>query len=217
MTEYWSNNDRGYRLRLWIDQTGQSTAENYSNIRVRLALLNTTTTFAEYNCNAYVDLAGQRLNWSGRPSMLSYNQTIMLIDQTIRVNHDSDGKKTFGLMAHFNGSGGYSPGTLTVGSSTFRCTDIARASSISDMTGTLGSAMTININRKDSSFTHTVKYNFGALSGTIATGVGTSVSWTPPLNLATAMPKKTSDWGNITVDTYNGSNKIGSATCRLTL
>lgn len=217
MTEYWSNNDRGYRLRLWIDQTGQSTAENYSNIRVRLALLNTTTTFAEYNCSAYVDLAGQRLNWSGRPSMLSYNQTIMLIDQTIRVNHDSDGKKTFGLMAHFNGSGGYSPGTLTVGSSTFRCTDIARASSISDMTGTLGSAMTININRKNSSFTHTVKYNFGALSGTIATGVGTSVSWTPPLNLATAMPKKTSDWGNITVDTYNGSTKIGSAMCKLTL
>lgn len=217
MTEYWSNNDRGYRLRLWIDQTGQSTAENCSNIRVRLALLNTTTTFAEYNCSAYVDLAGQRLNWSGRPSMLSYNQTIMLIDQTIRVNHDSDGKKTFGLMAHFNGSGGYSPGTLTVGSSTFRCTDIARASSVSDMTGTLGSAMTININRKNSSFTHTVKYNFGTLSGTIATGVGTSVSWTPPLNLATAMPKKTSDWGNITVDTYNGSTKIGSAMCKLTL
>ncbi|QBX15740.1 capsid and scaffold protein [Streptococcus phage Javan207] len=217
MTEYWSNNDRGYRLRLWIDQTGQSTAENYSNIRVRLALLNTTTTFAEYNCSAYVDLAGQRLNWSGRPSMLSYNQTIMLIDQTIRVNHDSDGKKVFGLMAHFNGSGGYSPGTLTVGSSTFRCTDIARASSINNMTGTLGSAMTININRKVSSFTHTVKYNFGALNGTIATGAGASVSWTPPLNLATAMPNKTSDWGNITVDTYNGSTKIGSATCRLTL
>lgn len=217
MTEYWSNNDRGYRLRLWIDQAGQSTAENYSNIRVRLALLNTTTTFAEYNCSAYVDLAGQRLNWSGRPSMLSYNQTIMLIDQTIRVNHDSDGKKVFGLMAHFNGSGGYSPGTLTVGSSTFRCTDIARASSINNMTGTLGSAMTININRKVSSFTHTVKYNFGALNGTIATGVGASVSWTPPLSLATAMPSKTSDWGNITVDTYNGSNKIGSATCRLTL
>ena len=31
------------------------------------------------------------------------------------------------------------------------------------------------------------------------------------------MPNKTSDWGNITVDTYNGSTKIGSATCRLTL
>lgn len=217
MTEYWSNNDRGYRLRLWIDQTGQSTAENYSNIRVRLALLNTTTTFAEYNCSAYVDLAGQRLNWSGRPSMLSYNQTIMLIDQTIRVNHDGDGRKVFGLMAHFNGSGGYSPGNLTVDSNTFRCTDIQRASSVSDVTGTLGSAMTINITRKDNSFKHTVKYNFGALNGTIATNVDTSVSWTPPLSLATAMPKKTNDWGNITVETYNGSTKIGTAISRLTL
>ena len=99
----------------------------------------------------------------------------------------------------------------------YRLPDIPRASSVSDMTGTLGSAMTININRKNSAFKHTVKYNFGALSGTIATNVDTSVSWTPPLNLATAMPNKTSDWGNITVETYSGSSKIGSATCRLTL
>ena len=77
--------------------------------------------------------------------------------------------------------------------------------------------MTLNINRKNSSFTHNLKYEFGSLSGTIATGVGASVSWTPPLSLATAMPQKTSDWGQIVLETYSGSTKIGQTNCILTL
>ena len=106
MAEFWSNNDRGYRIRLRIDQTSQNIAGNSSQVRVRLALLNTTTTFSGYSCSAYVDLNGQRLSWSGSPSMLSYNQTIMLIDQTITIGHNADGTKSFGFMASFSGSGG---------------------------------------------------------------------------------------------------------------
>lgn len=143
------------------------------------------------------------------------NSTQKIFDHTYTIGHNSDGTKTVGIKLSVGlNTGGYGSAMVAFD---FRLPDIPRASSVSDMTGTLGSAMTININRKVSSFTHTVKYNFGALNGTIATGVGASVSWTPPLNLATAMPNKTSDWGNITVDTYNGSSKIGSATCRLTL
>lgn len=143
------------------------------------------------------------------------NSTQKIFDHTYTIGHNNDGTKTVGIKLSVGlNTGGYGSAMVAFD---FRLPDIPRASSVSDMTGTLGSAMTININRKVSSFTHTVKYNFGALNGTIATGVGASVSWTPPLNLATAMPKKTSDWGNITVDTYNGSTKIGSATCRLTL
>lgn len=37
MAEFWSNNDRGYRIRLWIDQTSPNIAENSSQVRVRLA------------------------------------------------------------------------------------------------------------------------------------------------------------------------------------
>lgn len=143
------------------------------------------------------------------------NSTQKIFDHTYTIGHNSDGTKTVGIKLSVGlNTGGYGSAMVAFD---FRLPDIPRASSVSDMSGTLGSAMTININRKVSSFTHTVKYNFGALNGTIATGVGASVSWTPPLSLATAMPNKTSDWGNITVDTYNGSSKIGSATCRLTL
>lgn len=143
------------------------------------------------------------------------NSTQKIFDHTYTIGHNNDGTKTVGIKLSVGlNVGGYGSAMVAFD---FRLPDIPRASSVSDVTGTLGSAMTININRKGSSFTHTVKYYFGNLSGTIATGAGASVSWTPPLNLATQIPSASSGWGNITVDTYNGSTKIGSATCRLTL
>lgn len=143
------------------------------------------------------------------------SSTQKIFDHTYTIGHNNDGTKTVGIKLSVGlNVGGYGSAMVAFD---FRLPDIPRASSVSDVTGTLGGAMTININRKVSSFTHTVKYYFGNLSGTIATGAGASVSWTPPLNLATQIPSASSGWGNITVDTYNGSTKIGSATCRLAL
>lgn len=211
MAEFWSNNDRGYRIRLWIDQTSQNISGNSSQVRVRLALLNTTTAFAQYSCSAYVDLNGQRLNWSGSPNMTSYNSTIMLIDQTITVGHNADGTKTFGLMASFSGSGGYSPSTLSIGGNSFTLTTIPRTSSFSGQTVAVGSNMTITINRASSAFTHNLRYGFGSKSGTIATGVATSTSWAVPINFAEEMPNGTSAQGTIWCDTYSGNTKIGTS------
>ena len=63
MAEFWSNNDRGYRIRLWVDQVGQDIQNNTSQVRLRLALLNTTTTFAQYQCSAYVEFNTGGLTW----------------------------------------------------------------------------------------------------------------------------------------------------------
>lgn len=210
MAEFWSNNDRGYRIRLWIDQTSQYIAGNSSQVRVRLALLNGAYTFAEYNCSAYVDLNGQRLNWSGRPSVLSTNQTLMLIDQTITVGHNADGTKSFGLMASFSGSGGWSPGTLTIGGNSFTLTTIPRSSSISTGSGVIGSALAITINRQSDSFSHTLRYAWGNKSGTIASNVGASYSWTIPNDFASDIPNATSGTGTLYVDTYSGGTLTGT-------
>ena len=216
MAEFWSNNDRGYRIRLWIDQTSQNIAGNSSQVRIKLSLLNTTTTFAQYSCSAYVDLNGQRLNWSGSPNMTSYNSTIMLIDETITVSHNADGTKTFGLMASFSGSGGYSPGTLSIGGNAFTLTTIPRSSSVSVSAGVIGSAVTINISSQSSSFKHTVRYNWGSKQGTIASNVDTSTTWTIPLDFANDIPNSTSGTGTIYVDTYSGSTKTGTQSTTLT-
>lgn len=210
MAEFWSNDDRGYRIRLWLDQVSQDISGNSSQVRVRLALLNTYTTFAEYNCSAFVDLNGQRLNWTGRPSVLNQHSTLWLIDQTITVGHNSDGSKAFGFTAQFSGSGGWSPNTLTVGAGTFTLTTIPRSSSVSVGSGVIGSPMTITINRQSNSFTHTLRYHWGNKQGTIASNAGGSYTWTIPNDFANDVPNSTSGTGTIYVDTYSGSTKTGT-------
>lgn len=146
---------------------------------------------------------------------INTNSGVTLFSQEYSIGHNGDGTKTVNINARLAlNIGGY--GEASWGTN-YGLPTIPRASSSSDITGTLGTALTININRASGSFTHTVKYNFGSLSGTIGTGVGTSISWTPPMSLATAMPVKTTDWGNITIETYNGGSKIGSKTYRMTL
>ena len=83
---------------------------------------------------------------------------------------------------------------------------------------TMGSAGTITVSRSGSSYTHTISYTFGEASGTIVTkSVGTSISWTPPLDLARQIPDATQSTGVLRIDTYSGSTKIGSKEYSFTL
>lgn len=216
MAEFWSNDDRGYRIRLWVDQVSQNTQDNNSQVRVRLALLNTTTTFTDYDCSAYVDINGQRLNWSGRPSMLGYNQTIMLIDRTITIGHNTDGSKSFGLSAGFSGSGGWSPGSLNIRGNSFTLTTIPRSSSASVSAGTIGNTLTINVNRQNPSFKHTIRYAWANKSGTIASNVDTSATWVIPLDFANDIPNSASGPGTIYVDTYSNGRMTGTQSVTFT-
>jgi hypothetical protein len=82
--------------------------------------------------------------------------------------------------------------------------------------GTIGSSVTININRQNSSFKHTVRYAWASKSGTIATNVDTSTSWTIPLDFANDIPNSASGTGTIYVDTYSGSTKTGTQSTTFT-
>ena len=216
MAEFWSNNDRSYYLRLWVDQVSQNIADNSSQVRVRLALTNGAHTFADYDCTASVTVDGQTLSWSGRPSMLNQNSSIMLIDRTVTIKHENDGKKSFGLSATFSGGGGWSPGTLTISRNLFTLSTIPRSSSVSVNAGVIGSSVTININRQSSSFKHTVRYSWAGKSGTIATNVDTSTTWTIPLDFANDIPNSASGTVTVYVDTYSGSTKTGTQSTTLT-
>lgn len=93
----------------------------------------------------------------------------------------------------------------------------ATKSTVSTTNGTLGAAQTITITRYNTSFTHTLTYKYGNATGTIATGVGASYSWTPPTSLAAQFPAATSGVCTITCTTYSGSTNIGSSTTTCTL
>lgn len=216
MVEFWSNNDRGYRIRLWIDQVGQNIQNNTSDVRIRLALLNQGWTFASYQCSGYVDGFGQRIDYSGSPVMLSRNSEIQLIDRTITVRHADDGSGVFGVRAHFNGSGGYSPGNLDIGNQGITLTTIPRGSSVSVSEGFIGNQVDITIDRKLAGATHTLRYFWGNKQGKIADNVGTSFKWTIPADFANDIPNATTGRGTIYVDTYIDGKLIQTQSATLT-
>lgn len=95
---------------------------------------------------------------------------------------------------------------------------VPAASTMSFDAFTMGSAGTITVSRAGSSYTHTISYTFGEASGTIVTkSAGTSVSWTPPLDLARQIPNATQSTGVLRIDTYSGSTRIGSKEYSFTL
>lgn len=117
------------------------------------------------------------------------------------------------------GSQGYSRNYLQWSSVTMTVTYTEGVSSptVSSSFVNLGSAVTITTNRLTTSATHTLSYAFGNTTGTIATDVGASTSWTPPLSLAAQIPNATSGLCTIYCTTYVGGVQTGYSTVSLTL
>lgn len=143
----------------------------------------------------------------------AYNGT-QICSGSKTLNHNADGSKSFSISVE---AGIYEWAINKSKSKTFSLNVIPRASSISCGTLTMGSAGTISVSRVSTSFTHTITYLYGTKSGTICTkSSSTSVSWTPPLDLAHMVPNATSGVGTLYCDTYNGNTKIGSKSISFT-
>ncbi len=146
---------------------------------------------------------------------ISPNSKQLLWVKEYTVPHNSDGTKTvpLSLKVDINAAG--------YGSAEYRwdyqLATIPRASPISASNGVLGSAMTLTIDRKSSSFTHTVRYNWQGSTGTVGTGIGTSTSYTPPLTFASNIPNSTSGTITFYCDTYSGSTLVGTSQTTATL
>lgn len=131
------------------------------------------------------------------------------------ITHNADGTKSFSLSCE---AGVYTYAVSVRASGTHTLNTIPRASSVSATNAEMNGTSTISISRASSSFTHTLSYSFGGTSGTITTKTSsTSVSWTPPLSLASQIPNAISGTCTITCDTYSGSSKIGTKSCTVTL
>lgn len=89
--------------------------------------------------------------------------------------------------------------------------------SLSAATVEMGKNVTINTPAVNSAYRHTLRYAFGSASGTIATGIASSVSWTPPVSLANQIPSATAGSGTIYCDTYSGSTRLGTKSVSITL
>lgn len=216
MSEHWSNNDRGYQLKMWLDLIDQKQAENYSIYRIQIFLVSGGWSFSGYNCTGYVDFDGnQRYGFS--INSLGAGETKKVLDGEYKVYHDPEGNKEFGIMAVLNGQGGYSPNTLTINGFGVSVPKINRLSTTSDITAYFGQQVTINITKNNSAFRHRILYSFGSKSGVIGENIDTSADWTIPTSLISEIGSNKSGEGSITLETYSGGTKIGQNIYRLVL
>lgn len=133
----------------------------------------------------------------------------------LNIPHNADGTKSFNLSCE---AGVYTYAVSVYASGTHTINTIPRASSVSAQSVELGKQSTISIYRATSSFSHTLTYSFGNASGTIVSKTAsTSVSWTPPISLASQIPSTTSGNCTITCTTYNGNSSIGTKSCTISL
>ncbi|MBO7252713.1 MAG: hypothetical protein J6V25_08810 [Oscillospiraceae bacterium] len=208
----------GYRLQIAWEVTSQSVANNTSSVTARVQLVSTGSSYtinSSATKNGSLTINGTKYSFTFTAS-LSGNQTKTIYTKSVTVSHNSDGTKTcaFSATAGINVtlSGTYYGNVTASGNGTFDT--IARASSISSVTSSVSvngtNTCTVAIDRKSSSFTHTVVFSFGSYSKS-NTGVGTSTSYAIPTSWLNAIPSATSGTAKVTVTTYSGSTKIGSA------
>ena len=211
-----SNSSNSLYLNVYIDEASTDVSTNTSTINWQLTVSRYTyyhTFNKQGDSTLSLTLDGQNVH-SSNPVWEVWDGEVTLASGSSTISHNSDGRKTLPFSCTFNPNNGLHE-TITV-SGNLGLTAIPRSSSVSVSAGVIGSAITININRQSSSFKHTVRYAWAGKSGTIATNVDTSTTWTLPLDFANDIPNSASGTGTVYVDTYSGSTKTGTQSTTFT-
>lgn len=162
-----------------------------------------------------ITINGTEYTWKSPAISNGGGKTVKLATVTTgNIAHNADGSKSVAISCKFNIkatiSGTYY-GAINA-SGTAALTTIPRATqpTLSASSADMGTAVTVSMPRASSSFTHDLAYRLGSGSWvSIATGRGTSYSWTVP-DIAAQLPNATSGKLTLRCITKNGSTTIGT-------
>lgn len=211
---------------LELRQTGQSISNNTSTVSYKLYLKSRNNSYFYNNYHTgktNIVINGSTVhNQTGRDFNVSRGGSQQLASGTTTVKHNEDGSKSFSFSASIwasNFSGNIS--------GNFTLSKIPRASSFSlqNTSGTnitsiyAGNDVKITINKKVSSFTHTIKVSYSGNSETITNKTtSTSATWSNSENVMTNHMKNLKNMNlTFTLETYDGSTRIGTSSKNLTL
>jgi phage structural protein len=141
--------------------------------------------------------------------------------KTYTVNHNSDGTCSATISGSFSGTyNGANVLRSGSASATVTLNTIPRASSftLNRSSATIGSdAITLNISRASSNFTHKIKVGWGGTWYLVGENIATSHSFTPPMSYCNSIPNATSGTATVKVETLNNGSWIGEASKTITL
>lgn len=215
----------GNKATLAVSFTENSTnvGANISNVSCSASITMNTGSFSQISSpylylywhdnhnNTDVLVASKNVTAIGKKGTVSINGTF-------DVAHNTDGTLYGYAYASwtYTASSSLVPRSGTATTANTRLTDIPRSTNAPSISGNIGQAVTISLARNSTSFTHTLRYSFGGLSGTIATNVATSYTWTMPTTFYGQIGNNRSGTGVLYVDTYNGGTLIGTKSANFT-
>lgn len=207
---------KGYNLCLDVTTNSQNAANNTSNVTVTVRLVSLGSSYtisSSTSKNGSVTIDGTKYTFTFTAG-LTGNQNKTLFTKTVDIAHGSDGTKTLSVSSTcYLGVtlSGTSYGNVTVNGSTV-LTAIPRTTPVSiSGSGTFGSSKWIGHSRASTSFTVTLRYSCGTVSGTIVSKSATNETyWTPPKSLQNQIPKATNITITVYCDTYSGNTLIGT-------
>ena len=207
---------KGYNLCLDVTTNSQNAANNTSNVTVKVRLVSLGSSYtisSSTSKNGSVTIDGTKYTFTFTAG-LTGNQNKTLFTKTLDITHGSDGTKTLSVSSTcYLGVtlSGTSYGNITVNGSTV-LTAIPRTTPVSiSGSGTFGSSKWIGHSRASTSFTVTLRYSCGTVSGTIVSKSATNETyWTPPKSLQNQIPKATNITITLYCDTYSGNTLIGT-------
>ncbi len=217
-----------YRHELWVEVVSQNIGANQSTLEYEYRIVRTVSA----SSGAYSGTAKDfRATINGvndiETKVYDFRDYVTLIASSgsRTITHTSDGTKTISTSIYGPDPTHSSFFPTTSGSANYTLPAIPRASTptfevsaVPVTTVDAGTLLTIQTNRADSAFTHDITYTFGALvNQSIATAVGASTTWTPPLSMLNQIPNATSGTVQIKTVTKNGGSTIGETTVNLTL
>lgn len=218
-------NDRNYYYGiLSVSQQSQSTDANTSTLAYSLTLYAGNTWFSGYTIGYRVKVDGAQVAYHdnyGNQTSMSRNSSKLVCSGATTVQHDDDGQKTVAVEAEIwtDSSSGLPVYLSCSGSMTLD--QILRESSIAATDANIGATTMIVVARRKESYTHSIAFDFGSLSGyLLADGTissleakltATQIGWTLPASFYAQIPTAKFGTVRLTCRTYNGDKQVGTA------
>lgn len=210
----------GYvQLELWSDWQTSKPEQNATlvNVQVRLLSSGGGQIFSGNGTRTlWLNVGGIEEHYNIDP-VLGKNQKRAIFGKDYLIPHNPDGTKTITVSCEYPiNLGGYGTAKAQF---TLKLNDIPKYSKGKDVSGTIGSPITLSIDRNDSRYIHSVEVWFGDWRQNI-NGDSKFVStynWTPPMELCNQMPNSIKGNGSVTYITYQNGKEIGRDKKNLTL
>ena len=203
-----TTSDANLQYTISVTQKSQNIPANNSTVSVSVNFYRTDSGSTSGSGTLYCKIDGTTYMAAITSSQKITSSGIVLYSTTVTIPHEDDGTKSLSVTAWIDHS------KVTSSEQGFRValSDIGRKSTLTVSDGTLGTVQTITVNRKVDTYTHTITYKCGTASGTIcANSTDTSISWSPPISLASQTTTGSSVSVTLTIETFYNGDSLGTS------